>query len=172
MARAPMETIDELVDFLTEQHDQLESLLPQVLQAGGAERARLWRQVRQTLAVHEALEQETVHPAAGQLTDAAQTPRIEEEGEAEGAIAGLERVDPDSEEFAKGFDELQGDIVDHAEHEESEEFHQLSGELTPVARERVAVALELFARADEGTLDGATFEEMLAGAKERIRAAG
>ena len=172
MAQAPMETIDELVDFLTEQHDQLKSLLPQVVAAGGGQRKELWRQVRQTLAVHEALEQETVHPAAARLTDDAESPRVEEESEAADAIAGLERLGVDSEEFAEGYDALQGDVVDHAEHEESEEFHALSGELTETARARVAVALELFAKVEEGTLPGDTFQEMLTGARERIHAAG
>lgn len=172
MAQAPIETIDELVDFLTEQHDQLKSLLPKVLAASGNERKELWRQLRQTLAVHEALEQETVHPAAAQLTDDAESPRVEEETEAEDAITELESKDVDSEEFAEGYDELQGDVVDHAEHEESEEFNQLSGELTAPAKARVSVALELFAKAEDGTLPGDSFEEMLSGAKERIHAAG
>lgn len=172
MAQAPMETIDELVDFLTEQHDQLKSLLPKVIQAGGAERKDLWRQVRQTLAVHEALEQETVHPAAAQLTEEVDSPRVEEESEAADTIAELEGMGLDSEEFSEGYDELQESVVDHAEHEESEEFPELSGELTAVAKERVAVALELFAKAEEGTLPGDTFEEMLSGARERIHAAG
>ncbi len=172
MAQAPMETIDELVDFLTEQHDQLKSLLPKVLAASAGERKTLWRQVRQTLAVHEALEQETVHPAAGQLTDDAEAPRLEEESEAEEAISELESKDVDSEEFAEGYDELQEDVVDHAEHEESQEFNQLSGELTAPAKARVAAALELFAKVDDGTLPGDTFKEMFTGAKERIHAAG
>lgn len=172
MADAPMETIDELVDFLTEQHDQLKSMLPKVVQASGSERKALWRQVRATLAVHEALEQETVHAAAARLTDETQAPRMEEESAAEDAIAELERAAVDSEEFAEGFDQLQGDVVDHAEHEQSEEFNQLSGELTPVARLRVAAALELFAKVDDGTLPGDTFEEMFTGARERIHAAG
>jgi hypothetical protein len=172
MAQAPMGTIDELVDFLTEQHDQHKSMLPKVLAACGTERKERWRQLRKTLAVHESLEQETVHPAAAQLTDDAESPRMEEESEAEDAITELESKDIDSEEFAEGYDELQGDVVDHAEHEESEEFNQLSGELTAPAKARVSVALELFARAEDGTLPGDSFEEMLSGAKERIHAAG
>jgi hypothetical protein len=172
MAQAPMETIDELVDFLTEQHDQLKSLLPKVLASSGTERRELWRQLRQTLAVHEALEQETVHPAAAQLTDDAESPRMEEESEAEDAITELESKDVDSEEFAEAYDELQGDVVDHAEHEESEAVNQLSGELTAPAKARVAAALELFAKVEDGTLPGDSFEEMFTGAKERIHAAG
>lgn len=172
MAQAPMETVDELVDFLTEQHDQLKSLLPKVLAESGSARKELWRQVRQTLAVHEALEQETVHPAAAQLTDDADSPRMEEETEAEEAITELESKGIDSEEFAEGYDELQEDVVDHAEHEESEEFNQLSGELTTPAKARVAMALELFAKVDDGTLPGDTFKQMFTGARERIHAAG
>jgi uncharacterized membrane protein YqiK len=171
MAEAPMETIDELVDFLTEQHDQLKSMLPKVLQESGSDRKKLWQHVRQLLAVHEALEQETVHPAAARLTDDAESERLEEESEAEEAITELEAEDVDSEAFAEGYDELQGDIVDHAEHEESEEFHQLSGELTAVAKERIATALELFAKVEDGTLPGDTFKEMFSGAKERIHSA-
>jgi len=172
MAQAPMETIDELVDFLTEQHDQLKSLLPKVLAQSGGERKALWRHVRQLLAVHEALEQETVHPAAAQLTDDAESPRLEEESEAEHAITALESHDVDGDDFAEGYDDLQGDVVDHAEHEESEEFHQLSGELTAPAKLRVAAALELFAQVDDGTLPGDTFKAMFTGAKERIHTAG
>lgn len=170
MTQPRMETIEDLVSFLKTQHDQLKELLPRVLDAAGDKRQQLFDEVRRTLAVHEALEQETVHLAAAELAGGASA-RMEEESNAEHAIGSLEGAEPDSDEFTDGFGKLQADVVDHAEHEEGEEFPKLSGELTEVAKARVAEGLRLFGEVDDGSLAGDTFADMFTGAKRRINEA-
>jgi phosphoglycolate phosphatase-like HAD superfamily hydrolase len=66
--------------------------------------------------------------------------RPAEEHEAKVALAELEKLDVDSEEFTRQLSELRDAVIAHAEHEEKEEFSRLQQELT--ARE-----LQLMARA-------------------------
>jgi hemerythrin superfamily protein len=166
-------TLEDLVVTLTGQHEDLKKLLPKVLESQGDDRADAFAEVRRTLAAHEALEQGTVHPAArSEEGDGAADPRLEEEHEAEQAIARLESLDVDSEEFAEGFEALSKDVVEHAENEEHKEWEGLSGELTDVAVARVAAGLELVKDAQDGSLKGATFQEMFTASKERIKEAG
>ncbi|HET7387062.1 MAG TPA: hemerythrin domain-containing protein [Nocardioidaceae bacterium] len=166
-------TAEELVQTLTEHHEQLKGLLPQVLEAEGERRAELFARVRRMLAAHEALEQETVHVAARtELGDEAAKPRLSEEHEAGEAIAGLEELDVDSDDFTDGFQKLSDDVVEHAESEEQQEFDKLSGELTEKGAKRAAAGLDLVSAAEDGSLEGSTFAEMFATSKETINQAG
>lgn len=162
-------TIEDFVQILTEQHDDVKKLMPQVLQDKGPQRRERFAHVRRVLAAHEALEQSTIHLAAEQL-GADPAPRIKEETTAEDAIAELENLDVDGDEFETKFRELSDDVVAHAENEENEEFPKLSGELTDSARARVELGLHLVEEANAGELPGDTFKEMFSGAKERITA--
>src|SRR4051794_13699273 len=78
---------EDIVAYLTEQHELFKSVLPTVLQLDGAERAERFQQVRALLAVHEALEQEVIHPKASlDAGEQVMHERLNEEAAAEKAI--------------------------------------------------------------------------------------
>lgn len=175
MVTSTIESAEQLVEFLTNQHDELKKMLPAVLEAKGDERARRFDQVRRTLAAHEALEQSTVHLVARELEgDEMADGRMEEESEAEDAIGELEDMDVDSDEFEQAFAKLQADVLEHAEHEEQQEFPGLGGDLTEVGRIRAGVGMRLAADSAEGgdLLAGGTFEQMFQDAKVQIQQVG
>ena len=160
-----MNTARDLVEYLTDQHAQVKTLMPKVLDATGDERELAFAQVRRMLAVHEALEQTTVHLLAKTEVSAEEaSARVQEEKEAESAIADLEGTDLMSADFADKYRALCSDVVDHAEHEENEEFDQLTGDLTDQAKAKVELAEQL----QEG-LQGTSFKDMFASAHEQLR---
>src|SRR5664280_1321962 len=87
-------TSTDVVAFLTEQHEQLKTLMPTVLQSQGPDRLNSFAQVRAVVAAHEALEQEAVHPRAeAEVGQEVVQARLDEEAAAEKAIADLEGLD-------------------------------------------------------------------------------
>ena len=164
----------DVVSFLTEQHEQLKSLMPTVLERQGPERTNRFAQVRAVLAAHEALEQEAVHPRAmAEVDEEVVQARLNEESAAENAIADLEQLDVDSPDFVNGYNKLCADVVAHAEKEEHEEFNKLSGDLTEGQRVRINAGAALAAgAASGGDIDGGSFAEMFSHAKAHIEAAG
>ena len=163
----------EVVSFLTNQHEQLKSLMPTVLEGQGPERAKRFAHVRAVLAAHEALEQEAVHPRAQAQAGAEVVQgRLDEEATAEKAIADLEQMDIDSGGFATGYNKLCADVVSHAEKEEHEEFNKLTGDFTDVQLARINAGAALAAGALSGNgVEGENFAEMFNYARTHIDAA-
>jgi hypothetical protein len=60
--------------------------------------------------------------------------RLEEEHEAKTVLRKLEKLDVDSVEFTRLLTELRDAVLDHAEHEEKDEFARLGQELSSGAR--------------------------------------
>lgn len=171
---AELATNSDVVSFLTDQHEQLKTLMPTVLEVQGQQRANRFAQVRSMLAAHEALEQEAVHPRAeADAGDAVVQARLAEEAAAADAIADLERLDVDSRDFRTGYSALSGDVVTHAENEEHEEFNRLAGDFTPGQLARINAGAALAEGTPSGNgVEGESFAEMLAYAKSHIDAAG
>jgi hypothetical protein len=117
--------------------------------------------------VHEALEQSTVHLlATTEVSPEEAAARVQEETAAESAIADLESDGAMSPDFEDKYRALCSDVVNHAAHEEEEEFGQLTGDLTDQAKAKVALAEKL----QDGTgLMGASFKDMFASAHEQLR---
>lgn len=137
---------NDVVDYLTTQHDLIRAMFDQVLPSTGKEREKAFYALRRMLAVHETAEEEIVHPRARREIDSGDaivSARLEEENEAKHALAELERLDVDSAEFVAKFTQLRADVLAHAEHEEKEEFLKLRGELEPEELRRMANAVEL-----------------------------
>lgn len=133
MAHAAVTSPTDVVDFLSGQHEQIKSLFAKVLSASGDAREKAFVDLRRLLAVHETVEEEVVHPRAKRkIADGAAVveQRLEEEHEAKTTLQQLEKLDVDSPEFTRMLTELRDAVLDHAEHEEKDEFTRLGQELS------------------------------------------
>jgi hemerythrin superfamily protein len=112
-----------VVSVLREQHAKIRELFAQTTAARGADRQRAFDELRELLAVHEAGEEIVVRPVSKKAADGAVADaRNAEEKEAASALAEIEKLDVHGGEFAEKLAQLERDVSDHADAEESEEF--------------------------------------------------
>lgn len=133
MAQTAIRSPNDVVDFLVSQHEKIKSLFAETLSASGKAREKAFVELRRLLAVHETAEEEIVHPRVKRKIAegvAVVEKRLEEEHEAKTVLKKLEKLDVDSEEFTRQLTELRDAVLDHAEHEENDEFTKLGEELT------------------------------------------
>lgn len=136
----------DVVDFLVSQHEQIKTLFAETLSANGKDRERAFVQLRRLLAVHETVEEEIVHPRAKRKIangEVVVDKRLGEEHEAKTKLQQLEKLDVDSPEFTRVLTELRDAVLDHAEHEETDEFSRLAGELSRDELEKMGRAAKL-----------------------------
>ncbi len=146
MAQSAITSPTDVVDFLVSQHEQIKSMFADTLAASGKQREKAFVELRRMLAVHETAEEEIVHPRAKRKLGngaAVVDKRLAEEHEAKTVLQKLEKLDVDSEEFTRHLTELRDAVIDHAEHEESDEFAKLGEELTHDELERMGRAAKL-----------------------------
>lgn len=139
-------TAQDVVSFLTGQHEQIKAMFKQVLAATGEAREQEFVALRRLLAVHETAEEEIVHPRAKSEIDNGESivaARLQEENEAKKALAELEKLDVDSTQFETSFRELQSSVIAHAEAEEGEEFGKLAAQLDDMQLQRMRKAVTL-----------------------------
>lgn len=136
----------DAVAFLTAQHEQIRSLFSDVLQASLDERAHRFAGLRRLLAVHEAAEEQVVHPRARRELadgDAIIDERLQEENQAKQALAELEALDVGSPDFLAAFAHLRDDVLAHADAEEATEFGRLRAQLGADDLQRMRRAIDL-----------------------------
>lgn len=146
MAHAAVTSPTDVVDFLSGQHEQIKSLFAKTLSASGDARETAFVDLRRLLAVHETVEEEIVHPRAKRkIADGAAVveQRLEEEHEAKAVLQKLEKLDVDSAEFTRMLTELRDAVLNHAEHEEKDEFTRLGQELSSEELESMGRAAKL-----------------------------
>jgi len=122
-------TGNDVVDFLKDQHKRVKALFSKVLAAEGRQRVEAFYELRCLMAVHETAEEEIMHPVAKSVLPggaAIVATRLDEESEAKKALAEIEKLDVDSEEFGAKMGKLQAAVLAHAESEEREEFNKLA----------------------------------------------
>jgi hemerythrin superfamily protein len=123
----------DVVEFLKEQHNLIKDLFDEVLYASELKpRERAFVELRQLLAVHETAEEMVVHPRARHEMDAGDEivdARVAEEHEAKVQLQKLESMDIGSQEFLDALKVFRSAVIEHAEHEENEEFSRLQREL-------------------------------------------
>lgn len=115
----------DAIDFLLEQHQQVEKLIDQIKTASSESRSELFDQLREMLAVHETAEELVLRPVTKSTGDEGKRiaqERIAEENEAKQALADLEKLDPESEAFLTEFGAFAADVLEHATNEEQQEF--------------------------------------------------
>lgn len=122
----------DVVSFLKEQHQQVKAQFDLVLKAQGQERAQAFVKLQQMLTVHEAAEEEIVHPAARRvLANGAQIvgQREQEEEEAKKTLQAIAMLDVNSTDFEMKLRTFQTNVLAHAESEEKQEFEKLQSAL-------------------------------------------
>jgi len=146
MVETFVQSTDDAVQFLTDQHNLIKDLFEEVFSASSDEaRDKSFTELRQLLAVHETAEEMVIHPRARhELSDgdAIVDARLAEEHEAKEQLSKLEKMDIGSKEFITELTQFRDAVVDHAEHEESEEFNKLERKLSSDDLERMAKALQ------------------------------
>jgi len=133
MVETFVQSTDDVVRFLTDQHNLIKDMFEEVLSASSDEaRREAFTELRQLLAVHETAEEMVVHPRVRrevQGGDIIVDARLIEEHDAKEYLSALEAMDIGSEEFIKELKLFRGAVIDHAEREEVEEFTKLQREL-------------------------------------------
>jgi len=140
-----VQSTDDVVKFLKDQHNLIKDMFDEVFSASDPKaREKAFTDLRQLLAVHETAEEMVVHPrvrremASGdEIVDA----RLQEEHEAKQKLSKLESMDVASKEFIDELTEFRDAVIDHAKHEENEEFNKLERKLGADDRERMAKAV-------------------------------
>jgi hypothetical protein len=118
----------DVIGFLKSQHQQLRGMFDEVASTSGPERSKALRALRRMLAIHEAAEEQVIHPAARRGLPGGELlveNRLREEREAKRVLAELEQLEIDSPEFDRKLGELKTKILAHADAEEREEFDRL-----------------------------------------------
>lgn len=146
MAPTAIKSPTDVVDFLVSQHQQIKAMFANTLAVSGKTREEAFIELRRLLAVHETAEEEIVHPRAKRKIAGGAgvvEERLHEEHEAKTALQKLEKLDVDSEEFTRELTKLRDAVIDHAEHEEHDEFAKLGQELSGDELERMGRAAKL-----------------------------
>jgi len=141
-----VQSTDDVVKFLKDQHNLIKDMFEEVLSASEPKaREKAFIDLRKLLAVHETAEEMVVHPRVrheavngDEIVDA----RLEEEHQAKKMLADLEGMDIASADFITELTAFRAAVIDHAEREEAEEFTQLERNLTADERERMVKAVQ------------------------------
>ena len=145
MVETFVQSTDDVVKFLKDQHNLIKDMFEEVLSASEPKaREKAFVELRQLLAVHETAEEMVVHPRArhevasgDEIVDA----RLEEEHKAKEMLSKLESMDISSKEFIDELIVFRDAVIEHAEHEETEEFTKLERNLKADDRARMAKAV-------------------------------
>ena len=135
---------DDVVDILIAQHEQLKELMARTAAAEGDDKQQLFSELVELLKAHEKGEQRVVHPVTRSTVDdgaATANARLGEEERADRLIAEIDLMVAGSREFDTWFEQLQHAVLDHAAHEEREEFSKLRRELDPMRLRTMAEEL-------------------------------
>lgn len=146
VAQTFVQSSDDVVRFLKDQHNLIRDLFDEVLAASDTKaREKAFFDLRRLLAVHETAEEMVVHPRArrevaggDRIVDA----RLDEEHQAKKQLSKLESLDIDSREFIDELTSFRADVIDHAEREEQEEFNRLEHRLGSEDLGRMAKAVQ------------------------------
>ncbi|MEB3369778.1 hemerythrin domain-containing protein [Saccharopolyspora mangrovi] len=116
----------DVVRILLEQHAEIRDLFAEVKSAQGEQRKQRFDELRALLAVHETAEEVVVRPTAKQTVGEVEADaRNHEEEEANHVLSELEKMDVSDPDFAAKLDSFERSVIEHAEHEEQEEFPAL-----------------------------------------------
>ncbi|OKK03647.1 MULTISPECIES: hemerythrin domain-containing protein [unclassified Streptomyces] len=136
---------DDVIGVLLRQHALIRDLFSEVKGAeGGRPKQEAFDALRALLAVHETAEEMILRPVATDTAGAAEADaRNREEKAANQVLAELERMDVSSPEFDELLRRFEKDVIEHAEHEEKEEFPSVLQECPEAKRKRLGGQLQL-----------------------------
>ncbi len=146
MVETFVQSTDDVVKFLKGQHNLIKDMFEEVFSASEPKaREKAFVELRQLLAVHETAEEMVVHPRArheiadgDEIVDA----RLDEEHKGKQMLSKLEGMDIDSKAFIDELTKFRDAVIDHAEHEENEEFNKLQRKLDSDDLGRMAKAVQ------------------------------
>ena len=145
MVETFVQSADDVVAFLKDQHNLIKDMFDEVLHASDPKaREKAFMDLRQLLAVHETAEEMVVHPRVRREVkagDAIVDALLHEEHEAKEQLSKLESMDIGSQQFIDELTKFRDAVTDHAEREETEEFNKLRRELDADERKRMASAV-------------------------------
>ncbi|UWZ35070.1 hemerythrin domain-containing protein [Dactylosporangium roseum] len=136
----------DVVDILLVQHNEIKALFNRVGTAQGEQKRELFYDLVRLLAVHESAEEQVVHPAARKALPDGEVvvdQRLQEESDAKRALADLYDLGVDHPEFDMRLGLFAESVVDHATHEENEEFLYLRQNLDPEKLRKMAKVFEV-----------------------------
>lgn len=145
MAEMMVQSPEEVVAFLKAQHNLIEDMFDDVLHASDPKaREKPFVELRQLLAVHETAEEMVVHPRVRREADGGDAivdARLQEEHEAKELLSQIEKLDVTSQQFVDEITKLRDAVLDHARHEEDEEFPVLEREVDADDLKRMGLAV-------------------------------
>jgi hemerythrin superfamily protein len=134
VAEMIIESPHEVVAFLNAQHNLIEDMFDEVLYASDPQaREKPFIELRQLLAVHETAEEMVVHPRVRRELDAGDAivdARLTEEHDAKEQLSKIEKIDITSQQFIDELTKLRNAVLEHAQHEERDEFPKLQRALS------------------------------------------
>ncbi|MEV6279549.1 hemerythrin domain-containing protein [Nocardia sp. NPDC051832] len=135
----------DVVELLLHQHTEIKELIAQVEGATGAEKRPPFEDLVRLLAIHEAAEEEVVHPTSrrAHVSDSVVDSRLEEEEEAKHVLAELYDLGVQHPDFDAKFHAFAEAVIEHSQLEEKEEFGQLLQETTKEERAGLATAVKV-----------------------------
>jgi hemerythrin superfamily protein len=119
------DTSGDIVELLSQDHEEAKRLLNQITNAPASEREELFWKLVPELVRHEVAEEVVVYPTIRSDApdgDAEVEPRLKEQQAAEKMLSSMEKLDPASDQFAQKLARLRDDVLDHAEAEEQNIF--------------------------------------------------
>jgi carbon monoxide dehydrogenase subunit G len=121
--RAPGQS--DVVDVLLAQHEQVKRAFARLQAAPRQDKEQAFSELATLLHVHETGEQQVVHPVTGQSAPVGgqvEAARLQEETEADRAIAELKALGVQHPDFDAKLEAFHQAVLRHAAHEEQEEF--------------------------------------------------
>jgi hemerythrin superfamily protein len=132
----------DVVAILLEQHARIRDLFTDVKSSGGEHKKHAFDELRTLLAVHEAAEEMIVRPVAQNTAGKEEAEaRNHEEKAANKVLVELEKMGMSSTDFDVRFAEFERAVLDHAEHEEREEFPPIRAGRTEEQLKRMGTTL-------------------------------
>ncbi|CAN5317015.1 hemerythrin domain-containing protein [soil metagenome] len=135
----------DVVDYLTAQHETIKALFVETLDAPDAtSQETAFTRLRTLLAVHETAEEMMVHPRVRRKIDGGNEiadARLAEEHDAKVALEKIEKLDFGTAEFSKAIIHLQAAVLEHAAKEETEEFTALEDQLDAAELQKMTAAV-------------------------------
>jgi hemerythrin superfamily protein len=136
----------DVVDLLLDQHRVIRELCDEISSAAVGEREEPFRSLLRLLAVHEAVEEELVHPYVKRRVEGAKeavAERVDEEREVNRMLVALDALGPTDPGFEPLFARFRTALLAHADKEESSEFAGLRTATRPAERTAMAAAVRL-----------------------------
>ena len=133
MSTAP--TLSAL-DLLRQRHEEIANLFAHTMESSGEEKSAAFDCLRATIAAHEVVEEMFVHPLAREMNGEAERiviARLAEEAEGAKALAELEDLGVEGEQFDSLLLQFRAAVVSPAEAEERELFPILQASCSSAA---------------------------------------